>query len=57
MKSSEELAKYYQKQADNIRLSSNENNQNARYDIMGVELNRLPPTDLNKYIKELIDTN
>ncbi|RNA35651.1 Amyloid -binding 2, partial [Brachionus plicatilis] len=57
LKSSEELAKYYQKQADNIRLSNNNKNQNARYDIMSVELNRLPPSDLSKYIKEIMESN
>lgn len=52
MKSSEELSKYYQKHADNIRKSNTEIN---RDDFISVELNRLPPSDLNKYIRDIIE--
>ncbi|CAF0994687.1 unnamed protein product [Brachionus calyciflorus] len=60
LKMSEELSKYYQKQADNMRLSgsnfkSNNRNHQARYDLLSVELNRLPPSDLNKFLKEFIE--
>jgi len=54
VKKNNELASYYQKQADNLMILAIQRNS-QRADLLTVEINRKPPSNLNEFLKEFID--
>lgn len=57
LKKSDDLASYYQKQAENLKLiaSHKSHQQHKHHDIINVEMHRLPPADLKKFLKDLFE--
>ena len=53
-KNSEDLASYYKKQVDNLKLIAS-NHLNEREDILNVELHRNRPKNLNNFLNEIIE--
>ena len=52
-KKQDEMASYYQKIAENLKIMA-ASKHHSRHDILNIEMFRLPPKDLNEFIKSIV---